>query len=245
MKIALLGYGRMGQEIERLIEKRNHKIVLIIDSIDDWQKEGHRLQEAEVAIEFSMPQNVIDNIYHCFKAGIPIVVGTTGWHESIEEIKQKCLEQDQSLFFASNFSIGVNLFFDLNRFLARTMSKHQEYEISIEETHHIHKQDTPSGTAITIANDIIKNIGRKDKWVSEISEKPGEVEIKSFRTENVPGTHIVKYESDIDSIQIIHTAKNRRGFALGAIMAAEFLKGKKGFFEMKDLLSSQNLTVTE
>lgn len=245
MKIALLGYGKMGQEIERLVEKRNHEIVLVIDSVEDWQKEGHRLREAEVAIEFSMPQFVVANIHHCFNAGIPVVVGTTGWLENLEEIKKICVEQNQSLFYASNYSIGVNLFFDLNRFLARLMSKYHEYEISIEETHHIHKQDIPSGTAITIANDIIQNIGRKDKWVREPSEKPDEVEIKSFRSENVPGTHVVKYESDIDSIQIIHTAKNRRGFALGAIMAAEFLKDKKGYFEMKDLLPSQNLKLTE
>jgi 4-hydroxy-tetrahydrodipicolinate reductase len=245
MKIALLGYGKMGQEIERLVEKRDHEIVLVLDSIEDWEKEGHRLNEADVAIEFSMPQFVVDNIYHCFNARIPVVVGTTGWLENLEEIKKICNEQNQSLFYASNYSIGVNLFFDLNRFLARSMAKYQEYEISIEETHHIHKQDAPSGTAITIANDIIQNIGRKDKWVRETSEKPEEVGIKSFRTENVPGTHIVKYESDIDSIQIIHTAKNRRGFALGAIMAAEFLKDKKGYYEMKDLLSSQNLTFTE
>jgi 4-hydroxy-tetrahydrodipicolinate reductase len=245
MKIALLGYGKMGQEIERLVNIRDHEIVLILDSIEDWEKEGPRLNEADVAIEFSMPQFVVDNIYHCFNAGIPVVVGTTGWLENLEEIKKICNEQNQSLFYSSNYSIGVNLFFDLNRYLARAMSKYQEYEISIEETHHIHKQDAPSGTAITIANDIIQNIGRKDKWVREISEKPEEVGIKSFRTENVPGTHIVKYESDIDSIQIIHTAKNRRGFALGAIMAAEFLKDKKGYYEMKDLLSSQNLTFTE
>lgn len=245
MKIALLGYGRMGQEIQRLVEKRNHEIVLIMDSIQDWEKEGYRLKEAEVAIEFSMPQFVMDNIFHCFNAGVPVVVGTTGWHDHLEEIKAVCLEKNQSLFYASNYSIGVNLFFDLNRFLARSMAKYQEYEISIEETHHIHKQDAPSGTAITIANDIIRNIGRKDKWVRELSEKPEEVGIKSVRTENVPGTHIVKYESDIDSIQIIHTAKSRRGFALGAIMAAEFLRDKKGYYEMKDLLSSQNLTFTE
>ena len=245
MKIALLGYGKMGQELERLIEKSDHEIVLIVDSVEDWQKEGYRLKEADVAIEFSTPLNVVENIYHCFTAGVPVVVGTTGWHENLEEIKNKCIEQNQSLFYASNYSIGVNLFFDLNRFLARSMAKYEGYEISIEETHHIHKQDAPSGTAITIANDIIQNIGRKDKWVRETSEKPEEVGIKSFRTENVPGTHVVKYESEIDSIQIIHTAKNRRGFALGAIMAAEFLKDKKGYYEMKDLLSAQNISLTE
>jgi 4-hydroxy-tetrahydrodipicolinate reductase len=245
MKIALLGYGKMGQEIERLAIKRNHEIILIIDSIEDWQKDGHRLKEADVAIEFSMPQFVIENINHCFDAGVPVVVGTTGWLENLDEIMKSCKQRNQSLFFASNYSVGVNLFFDLNRYLARMMSKYNEYEISIEETHHLHKLDTPSGTAITIANDIIRNIGRKEKWVREISEKPDELGIKSFREENVTGTHVIKYESDIDTIQIIHTAKNRRGFALGAILAAEYLKGKKGFYEMKNLLSSQNLTFTE
>jgi 4-hydroxy-tetrahydrodipicolinate reductase len=244
MKIALLGYGKMGQEIERLAEKRGHEIVVIIDSIEDWEKNGNRLKEAEVAIEFSMPQHVVDNIFHCFDSIVPVVVGTTGWHDHLEMIKKACIEQSQSLFFASNYSIGVNLFFELNRYLARIMSKYQEYEISIEETHHIHKQDAPSGTAITIANDIIKNIGRKEKWVREVPDNPDELGITSFRTENVPGTHVVKYESEIDSIQIIHTAKNRRGFAMGAIFAAEFLAGKKGFFEMKDLLAEQNLSST-
>jgi 4-hydroxy-tetrahydrodipicolinate reductase len=245
MKIALLGYGKMGQEIERLAAKRNHEIVLIIDSLEDWQNEGHRLNEADVAIEFSMPQYVIENIHHCFDANVPIVVGTTGWHESLEEIKKACEDRNQGLFYSPNFSIGVNLFFNLNRHLARLMSRYHEYEISIEETHHIHKQDAPSGTAITLANDIMLNISRKEKWVREASEKSHELGITSYRTENVPGTHVVKYESDIDSIQIIHSAKNRRGFVLGAIFAAEFLKDKRGFFEMKDLLSSQNLTFIE
>jgi 4-hydroxy-tetrahydrodipicolinate reductase len=207
--------------------------------MEDWEKEGIRLQEAEMAIEFSVPQHAVDNIFRCFDAGVPIVTGTTGWHEKYEEIKRICLERDQSLFFAPNFSIGVNLYFDLNRYLARLMSKWQEYEISIEETHHITKQDSPSGTAITLANDIISNLGRKEKWVRELAENSVELGIKSFRTENVPGTHIVRYESDIDSIEIIHTAKNRRGFALGAVLAAEFLLGKKGCYEMSDLLTSQ------
>jgi 4-hydroxy-tetrahydrodipicolinate reductase len=242
MKIALLGYGKMGQEIERLAVRRDHEIVLVIDSEEDWEKEGNRLKETDVAIEFSMPQHVMNNISHCFDAGVPVVVGTTGWLDHLENIRRICFEQNRSLFYASNYSIGVNLFFDLNRHLARIMSKYHEYEISIEETHHIHKQDAPSGTAITIANDIIRNIERKEKWVREVPDNPDELGIKSFRTENVPGTHVVKYESEIDSIQIIHTAKNRRGFAMGAIFAAEFLAGKTGFFEMKDLLAEQNLS---
>lgn len=245
MKIALIGYGKMGQEIERLAVKRDHEIFLIIDSPEDWENEGSRLGEADVAVDFSMPAFVIGNIHHCFDAGVPIVVGTTGWYDHLEEIKNVCLEKGQGLFYAPNFSIGVNLFFNLNRHLARLMSKYNEYEISIEETHHIHKLDAPSGTAITLANDIMMNISRKEKWVREPSDKSHELGIKSYRTENVPGTHVVKYESEIDSIKIIHTAKTRRGFAWGAIFAAEFLVGKKGFFEMKDLMCSQNLSMTE
>ena len=242
MKIALLGYGKMGQEIERLALSKKHDVVLVIDSIEDWEKDSQRLGEADVAIEFSQPDTVVDNIYHCFDANVPVVVGTTGWFEEAGQVKKDCLDRNQGIFFSTNFSIGVNLFFDLNRHLAVLMSKWKDYEISIEETHHIHKQDAPSGTAIVLANDIIRNSERKEKWVRELSENPEELGIQSFRTENVPGTHKVKYDSDVDSIEIIHTAKSRRGFAIGALMAAEWVLGKKGFFEMKDLLSSQNLT---
>ncbi|MCX6243260.1 MAG: 4-hydroxy-tetrahydrodipicolinate reductase [Bacteroidetes bacterium] len=242
MKIALLGYGKMGREIERLALFQKHEITLVIDSIEDWEKDGGRLAEADVAIEFSQPDTVVDNIYHCFDANVPVVVGTTGWFEEAEQLKKDTLERNQSLFFSTNFSIGVNLFFDLNRHLAAIMSKWKDYEISIEETHHIHKQDAPSGTAIVLANDIIRNSERKEKWVREPSENPEELGILSFRTENEPGTHKVRYDSEVDSIEIIHTAKNRRGFATGALMAAEWILDRKGFFEMKDLLSSQNLT---
>lgn len=242
MKIALLGYGKMGKEIENLAEKRQHEIIMIIDSLQDWETKGHGLNEADIAIEFSTPDSVMDNIHHCFDAGVPVVVGTTGWHEELEVIKEACKETNQTLLYSPNFSIGVNLFFELNRYFAKLMAKWEEYGISIEETHHIHKLDAPSGTAIMLANDIIRIIKRKEKWVRESSEHPKELGIKSFRTENVPGTHVVKYESENDSIEIIHTAKNRRGFALGALMVAEWIKGKKGFFEMKDFLCSQNLT---
>jgi 4-hydroxy-tetrahydrodipicolinate reductase len=237
MKIAILGYGKMGQEIERLALLRKHEVILIIDSIEDWENEGNRLGEADIAIEFSQPDTVLDNIYHCFDANVPVVVGTTGWSEDIEQVRKDCLERGQTIFYSSNFSIGVNLFFELNRKLARLMSDFKDYEISIEETHHIHKQDAPSGTAIILANDIIRNTKRKEKWVKELSENPEELSIQSFRTENVPGTHKVKYESDVDSIEIIHIAKNRRGFATGTLLAAEWLLGKKGIYEMKDLLS--------
>ena len=242
MKIAILGYGKMGQEIERIAILRKHEVALIIDSIEDWEKDGGRLGEADVAIEFSQPDAILDNIYHCFEANVPVVVGTTGWYEDVEQVRKDCLDRGQTIFYSTNFSIGVNLFFELNRNLAALMSKWVDYEISIEETHHIHKQDAPSGTAIVLANDIIRNSERKEKWVKEMSENPEELGIQSFRTENVPGTHRVKYESEVDSIEIIHTAKNRRGFAIGTLLAAEWLNGKKGIFEMKDLLSSQILT---
>jgi len=239
MKIALLGYGKMGQEIEKMALKRGHEIVQIIDNLEDWENDENTLGDADVAIDFSTPVSVVENIYHCFDSGVPLVVGTTGWLDDLDKVKLDCQKRNQCLFVAPNFSIGVNLFFDLNRYLAKLMSNWEDYSVSIEETHHIHKQDAPSGTAIVLANDIIRNTDRKEKWVNETVESPEELGIKSFRTDNVPGTHIVRYESDEDVIEIIHTAKNRRGFALGAIMAAEWIAGKKGFFDMKDLLGSQ------
>ena len=217
---------------------------MIFNSLEDWDEHGHQLKNVDMAIDFSSPVSVVENIYHCFEAGVPVVVGTTGWLDDFEKVRLDCKKLDQTLFFAPNFSIGVNLFFQLNRFLAQLMSKWEDYSISIEETHHIHKQDAPSGTAIVLANDIIRFSEKKEKWVREEVENPEEVGIKSYRTDNVPGTHVVRYESDDDSIEIIHTAKNRRGFALGAVMAAEFLLGKKGYFEMKNLLGSQILLNT-
>jgi 4-hydroxy-tetrahydrodipicolinate reductase len=239
MKLALLGYGKMGQEIHKVADKRGHEIVLIIDNDEEWIEKGSLLKEADAAIEFTTPDSAVENINHCFEAGVPVVVGTTGWIEDIENIRRKCLEDGKSMFFSPNFSIGVNLFFELNRYLAVIMAKWENYEISIEETHHIHKLDAPSGTAIVLANDIIRNIERKEKWVKELQENPDEVGIKSYRSADVPGTHKVRYESDMDDIEIIHMAKTRKGFALGAVMAAEFVRGKTGFFEMKDLLNTQ------
>ncbi|MEI6885605.1 MAG: 4-hydroxy-tetrahydrodipicolinate reductase [Bacteroidota bacterium] len=239
MKIALLGYGKMGQEIHKLAEKNGHEIVLVIDNDEDWQEKGELLKGADVAIEFTTPESAVDNIMHCFENDVPIVVGTTGWIEDIEKIRKTCIETNKSLFFSPNFSIGVNLFFELNRYLASLMAKWENYEISIEETHHVHKLDSPSGTAIVLANDIIRHIERKEKWVKELPENPEEVGIKSYRSEDVPGTHIVRYESEMDAIVITHSSKTRKGFVLGALLAAEWIKGKKGFYEMKDLLNSQ------
>ena len=245
MRIALLGYGTMGQEIEKLAIKRGHEVVLILNSLEDWETDGEQLPSVEVAIDFSTPVSIVENIYHCFDANVPVVVGTTGWLDDLDKVRQDCLERKQSLFFSPNYSIGVNLFFDLNRYLANLMSKWENYTISIEETHHIHKQDAPSGTAIVLANDIIRRSERKEKWVKEIVENPEELGIKSYRTDNVPGTHVVRYESEDDSIEIIHTAKSRRGFAMGAILAAEWIAGRKGFFDMKSLLDSQLFTKDE
>lgn len=242
MKIALLGYGKMGQEIEKLALKKKHEIILIIDSLEDWEEEGVHLSEADIAIDFTSPVSVVDNIYRCFDAHVPVVTGTTGWLDDLEKVRQDCIDRGETLFFSPNFSIGVNLFFELNRSLASIMSKWSDYEISIEETHTIHKQDAPSGTAIMLANDIIRYSEKKDKWVKETVENPEELGIKSFRTDNVPGTHVVRYESADDTIEIVHTAKSRRGFAAGALKAAEWVANKKGVFELRDLLASQILS---
>jgi 4-hydroxy-tetrahydrodipicolinate reductase len=239
MKIAILGYGKMGEEIHRLALKRGHEIVAIYNNLEDWEGDAARLQEAEIAFEFSSPDSVVDNIYHCFDHNIPVIAGTTGWLDELEEVTRQCRERNQTLLYAPNFSLGVNLYFELNRCLARLMAQWEDYEISIEETHQIHKVDSPSGTAIVLANDIIRNSGRKEKWVKELSESPEELGIKSFRTENVPGTHVVRYESEMDTIEIIHTAKSRRGFALGALLCGEWILGKKGFFEMKDFMADK------
>ncbi|MBL7137483.1 MAG: 4-hydroxy-tetrahydrodipicolinate reductase [Bacteroidales bacterium] len=239
MKFALLGYGKMGKEIEKLAEEKGHEIVLAIDLPEEWETGFAELNRADVAIDFSTPESVANNIHFCFDAGIPVVVGTTGWHEQIDEIRTECIERNQSLFWAPNFSIGVNIFFELNRKLASLMSNWPDYEISLEETHHIHKLDSPSGTAIVLANDIIRHHGRKEKWVKETTGHPGDLGIRSHRLEGVTGSHKVVYDSQEDQIEIIHTAKSRRGFALGAILAAEWLAGKTGFFEMKELLATQ------
>ena len=236
MKIALLGYGKMGKEIERIAIERNHEIVLKIDSPDDWEKYLFDFTKVDVAIEFSTPETVLDNIVKSFSAGVPIVVGTTGWNNELDTIINLCKEKVQTIFYSSNFSIGVNIFFEINKKLAKLMNKHHEYEVFIEEVHHTQKLDAPSGTAITLANDIIKNLHRKEKWKNEMSEDDQAIGIKSIRENNIPGTHIITYESNIDSIEITHSAKSRRGFAFGAVLAAEYIYGKKGVFEMKDIL---------
>jgi 4-hydroxy-tetrahydrodipicolinate reductase len=235
MNIALFGYGKMGKEIETIALKRNHEIVLIVDNTNADLVTKNDLKKADVAIEFSTPNAVIANIKTCINNQLPVVVGTTGWYENFEEIKKLCLKKDGSLFHASNFSVGVNLFFKVNAYLAELMNNYEDYDVSMEEIHHIHKLDKPSGTAITLANQIIEKINRKKKWSIE-DKKKDTLFIKDVREGEVPGTHIIKYHSPIDDIEIMHKAHNRKGFAMGAVLAAEFLHGKKGIYTMDDII---------
>lgn len=241
MNIVLFGYGKMGKEIEKIALERGHVITLKIDKDNIGSYDKKVLAAADAVIEFSTPASAISNMTTCFEAGVPVVVGTTGWYDKAEEVKKKCSASHGGLFYASNFSIGVNLFFNLNEELARMMNKYAEYNVAMEEIHHIHKLDAPSGTAITLANGILKNVDRKKKYITiEKDARPSgasdELVIHAKREGEVPGTHIVKYQSAIDDIEIMHKAHNRKGFALGAVLAAEFMKGKKGIYGMNDLL---------
>jgi 4-hydroxy-tetrahydrodipicolinate reductase len=238
MKIVLIGYGKMGRAIEEIAVKKKHEIVLRIDIENAADFTIENLHRADVAIEFTTPQSAAANIIKCIDAGIPVVSGTTGWLHQWNNIKQYCLDKEGTLLYASNFSVGVNLFFELNSFLAKLMSKYKEYDVILQEIHHAQKKDAPSGTAITLAEQILQEVTFKKSWVNHISDNPEELEILSERTGLVPGTHKVKYRSEIDDIEIIHTAHSRKGFAVGAVIAAQFVYGKKGIFSMKDVLSN-------
>ncbi|WP_298221724.1 4-hydroxy-tetrahydrodipicolinate reductase [Flavobacterium sp.] len=231
MKIALLGYGKMGHVIERVALSRGHEIVLRKTSENTF--EG--LEKADVAIDFSIPDAAVSNISACLHTNVPIVSGTTGWLSSYESMVALCNEKNGAFIYGSNFSLGVNIFFELNAHLARIMSKFDQYKVSMEEIHHTQKLDAPSGTAITLAEDIIANSDYSG-WALEHA-KEDEVLIDAKRIENVPGTHTVVYNSEVDAIEIKHTAHNREGFALGAVLAAEWLVGKTGVFTMKDVLA--------
>lgn len=235
MNIALIGYGKMGKEIESIAVKRGHNIVLIIDKENSDLVSEKDFAKADVAIEFSTPHTVVQNIKNCMDAKLPVVVGATGWYDHFEEIKTYCAEKKGGLFHATNFSLGVNLFFKLNSYLAELMNKYNDYDVSMEEIHHIHKLDKPSGTAITLANQIISKVDRKSGWSLD-KNKENQLYIKDIREGEVPGTHIIKYHSEIDDIEIMHKAHNRKGFALGAVIAAEFLNGKKGIYTMQDII---------
>ena len=238
MNIALIGYGKMGHAIEELALRRGHTITCKISSKNLLEFNPRVLQWADVAIEFSTPETAYDNIKQCIEMGVPIVSGTTGWLSKKEEIEQLCIQKKGTFLYASNFSIGVNIFFLINKKLASLMNKYEPYDVSIKEIHHTAKQDIPSGTAISLAKDVIDQLERKKVWtISTPNEKNSRnLHIESHRIDPAPGTHHVKYSSEIDDIEIIHTAHTRKGFAAGAVMAAEWIKQKKGVFQMKDIL---------
>ena len=236
MKIALIGYGKMGKAIEEEAMKRGHEIVLKIASGNRYELTIENLKKADVAIEFTNPIVAMQNVSVCLKAGTKVVCGTTGWNTYFSEAEKIALEYESALVISSNFSVGMNLFFELNRTLAKLMKSRNNYKVSIEETHHSQKKDAPSGTAISLANQIINEQPELTGWQLTENVKPEIIPIAAHRMGTVPGTHLVKYASDIDDIEIIHTAHNRAGFALGAMLAAEFIENKKGVFTMKDVL---------
>jgi len=236
MKLALLGYGKMGQEIEKIALERKHSIALVIDVNNQDELTGKNLLKADVAIDFSTPSSAVKNILACFDAGIPIVCGTTGWNKDLERIETICKEKKQALIYSSNFSIGVNILFAVNEYLAGIMNNFSQYNVNIEETHHTQKLDSPSGTAISIAEQIISHIDRKSSWSLENNNSPGNIIIKAVREGDIKGIHKICYESEVDYITLTHFAKSRKGLASGAVLAAEYIKGRKGVFTMRDLL---------
>lgn len=237
MKIALIGYGKMGHEIEKLAISRGHTIVSIIDVSNYSDFDSPEFKSADVVIEFSTPASALDNYRKCFAANVPVVAGTTGWLEHLDEVKKECNENGKTFFYASNYSLGVNIFFAMNKYLAKIMNNYPDYNVRMEETHHIHKLDAPSGTAITLAEGVLENITRKDRWNLEVEENKSDLAIHCIREGEVLGIHEVMYESEADIISIKHDAKSRKGFAIGAVLAAEFVKGKKGFLGMNDMLN--------
>lgn len=236
MNIAIVGYGRMGKEIEQVALERGHSIVLIVDEKLKESVSEEAYSNVDVAIEFSMPESAFENINRFLDRNIPVVSGTTGWLDKFQNIIERCEKEDKTFFYASNYSLGVNLFFKLNNYLAKLMSNFPEYNTHIEETHHTQKVDAPSGTAITLAEGVIENIPNIKEWDNENKKGADKLFIKSFREGLVPGNHKVFYESEFDKIMIEHDAKSRKGFALGAVLAAEFIKDKTGYLCMDDLL---------
>lgn len=241
MKILLVGYGKMGQTIEKIAQDKGHEIAGRIDKNNLAELANYTSESVDIAIEFTQPDSAIQNIKTCLSNDIPVICGTTGWLEQLPEIEEACQANNGAFFYASNFSVGVNIFFHLNKYLAKMMNSQAEYEMDVEETHHVHKKDAPSGTAITIAEGILENMDRKKAWKlegegkDEVNEQ--EIGVTSYRIDEVPGTHQVSYSSEIDSIEISHTAHSRQGFAQGAVLAAEWIKGKQGIFGMDDMLN--------
>lgn len=236
MKIALIGYGKMGQMIEEVAVQHGHRIVLKIniENVADFTKEA--MANADVAIEFTGPQTAFRNVKACIDFGVPVISGSTGWNKQLIEVKEYCKQKGGAFLHSSNFSIGVNIFFQVNKLLAKLMASQPAYEVTLKEIHHTQKLDAPSGTAVTLAEQVLHNIDRKKSWVNHPPQNDEELSIISQRIDPAPGTHFVKYTSVIDDIEIIHTAHNRTGFALGAVLGAEFIAGKKGVFTMDDVL---------
>lgn len=236
MKIALIGYGKMGRMIEETALRRQHEIILKIDVANRNDFTKQKITKADVAIEFTTPDSAFENVMKCIEFGVPVVSGSTGWNHKVEEAKEFCKQQNGTFLHTSNFSVGVNIFFEVNKLLAKLMALQPEYEVTIKEIHHTQKKDAPSGTAVSLAEQILAHITRKKSWTSHETGKPEEISIISERTDPAAGTHEVKYASEIDNIEIIHTAHSRKGFALGAVLAAEFIADKKGIFSMKNVL---------
>jgi 4-hydroxy-tetrahydrodipicolinate reductase len=237
MKIALIGYGKMGHMIEEIALSRGHEIVLRINIENTSELTKENLSKADVAIEFTGPDSAFSNVKTCLDFDLPVVSGSTGWNERLEEARKICREKNGSFLHASNFSIGVNIFFELNKLLARLMAPQTDYKVSLKETHHTAKKDAPSGTAVTLAEQILEYLPNKSGWVNRPAKDASELPVISERIDPAAGTHEIKYSSDIDDIEIIHTAHDRRGFALGAVLAAEYIHDKKGIFVMKDVLN--------
>lgn len=244
MNITLFGYGKMGQIIEKFAQQRGHQIHSIVDENNRSDIHPSAIRDADIAIDFSTPEAVLGNIDLCFEAGVPLVVGTTGWYDRLDEIKSRCLIGNQALLYGSNFSIGVNVFFHINKLLAEVMNPYKQYDVQVEEIHHTHKLDSPSGTAITIAEGIIEQLDAKSEWVNNLIGEGGEIIpkapqllIESHRIDEVPGTHTVLYSSEVDQIEFKHTAHSRAGFALGAVIAAEWLQGKTGFYQVTEMFN--------
>jgi 4-hydroxy-tetrahydrodipicolinate reductase len=237
MKIALIGYGKMGQEIEKIALSRRNEIVLIIDINNQNDFTTENLKLADVAIVFTVPESSVAIFKKCFESGVPVVSGNTGWLNNWNDVVSECNKYNSAFFWTSNFSLGVNVFFELNKTLARLMKPFSQYKASLTEVHHTRKLDAPSGTAISLADDLIKERGIYKGWVNNLPEDESELGIVSVREGDVPGIHTIRYDSDVDFIEITHNAKSRKGFAFGAVLAAEYLEGKHGIFSMKDLLN--------
>lgn len=234
MKIAILGYGKMGKAIEKMAIQRGHEIIARIDTADSMERKV--IKEADVAIEFSQPDSVINNLEACFDAQVPVVCGTTGWLEHKSKIEKSCAEKEGAFFYASNFSLGVNILFKVNEYLAGIMDQYPDYDVTIDEIHHTQKKDAPSGTAISLAEGILPNLKRKHRWVNKGNATEEDLVINSFREDPTPGTHTVKYSSPVDHIEIKHIAHSRDGFVLGAMLVAEWMRGKRGVLGMTDFL---------